>query len=214
MNFKEIENIENQVASTETTEISSYQKQMLSEFLEKEQRKSTAKDNPFVYFYEDVISNSLSFNFQTALGETIYKHASDDALSCLNICTEFYKLSSWSVNGWLQNALKFADNIVLHYIQDCCKEIPKSYPMTGVEKARYVHLSEKDGDISTAGAELKDLYDLRNDLEHRTKIHADGKQELIPPKRNKVRHVVVKLYPDALRKILKEYKSQIPTSII
>jgi hypothetical protein len=211
MNFKEIENIENQVASTETAASSSYQMQMLAEFLEKEKRKTGAKENPFVYFYEDVISNSLLFNFQSALGELIYKNASDDALSCLNICDEFYKLSSWSVNGWLQNALKFADNIVLHYIQDCCKEIPKSYPMIGVEKARYVHLSEKEGDISTAGAELKDLYDLRNDLEHRTKIHADGKQELIPPKRNKVRHVVVKLYPDALRRILKEYKSQIPT---
>ncbi|MBS1649977.1 MAG: hypothetical protein JSR09_09765 [Bacteroidetes bacterium] len=210
MNFKEIENIENQVASTETAASSSYQMQMLSEYLEKEKRKSGAKENPFVYFYEDVISNSLSFNFQSALGEPIYKNASDDALSCLNICNEFYKLSSWSVNGWLQNALKFADNIVLHYIQDCCKEIPKSYPMIGVEKARYVHLSEKEGDISTAGAELKDLYDLRNDLEHRTKIHADGKQELIPPKRNKVRHVVVKLYPDALRRILKAYKTTYP----
>lgn len=210
MNFKEIENIENQVASTETAASSSYQMQMLAEFLEKEKRKSGAKENPFVYFYEDVISSSLSFNFQSALGEPIYKNASDDALSCLNICNEFYKLSSWSVNGWLQNALKFADNIVLHYIQDCCKEIPKSYPMIGVEKARYVHLSEKEGDISTAGAELKDLYDLRNDLEHRTKIHADGKQELIPPKRNKVRHVVVKLYPDALRRILKAYKTTYP----
>ncbi|MEY4570827.1 MAG: hypothetical protein RLZ10_20 [Bacteroidota bacterium] len=210
MNFKEIENIENQVASTETAASSSYQMQMLSEFLEKEKRKSGAKENPFVYFYEDVISNSLSFNFQSALGNSTYKNASEDAMSCLNICDEFYKLSSWSVNGWLQNALKFADNIVLHYIQDCCKEIPKSYPMIGVEKARYVHLSEKEGDISTAGAELKDLYDLRNDLEHRTKIHADGKQELIPPKRNKVRHVVVKLYPDALRRILKAYKNTYP----
>lgn len=212
MNFKEIENIENKVTSTETAASNSYQMQMLSEFLEKEKRKSGAKENPFVYFYEDVISNSLSFNFQSALGEPTYKNASDDALSCLNICNEFYKLSSWSVNGWLQNALKFADNIVLHYIQDCCKEIPKSYRMTGVEKARYVHLSEKEGDISTAGAKLKDLYDLRNCLEHRTKIHADGKQELIPPKRNKVRHVVVKLYPDALKRILKEYKTIFPTS--
>ena len=69
MNFKEIENIENQVASTETAASSSYQMQMLSEFLEKEKRKSTAKENPFVYFYEDIISASLSFNFQTELGE-------------------------------------------------------------------------------------------------------------------------------------------------
>jgi hypothetical protein len=210
MNFREIENIENIVALTETAPSNSFQLEMLSEYLEKEKRKSGAKGNPFVYFYEDVISSSLSFNFKTAIGDSNYKNASDDALACLNTCNEFYKLSSWSVNGWLQNALKFADNIVLHYIQDCCKEIPKTYPMTGVEKARYVHLSEKDGDISIAGAELKDLYDLRNDLEHRTKIHADGKQELIPPKRNKVRQVIVKLYPDALSRILKVYLTAYP----
>ena len=209
MNFKEIENIENQAASTETT-VSGYQLDMLTEFLEKEKKKAEAKKNPFVYFYEDVISNSLSFNFQSTLGEIKYKSASDDALNCLNICNEFYKLSSWSVSGWLQNALKFADNIVLHYIQDCCKEIPKSYPNAGVEKSRYIQLSEKDGDISVAGAELKDLYELRNDLEHRTKVHSDGRQELIPPKRNKVRHVVVKLYPDALKRILKTYKATYP----
>lgn len=207
MNFKEIENIENEVASTETISIGSYQKQMLAEFLEKEKRRAKAKENPFVYFYEDVISNSLSFNFQTALGKIYYEHASDDALNCLNICNEFYKLSAWSVNGWLQNALKFADNIVLHYIQDCCKERPKQYSNAGVEKARYIQLSEKEGDISVAGAVLQDLYNLRNDLEHRTKKHVDGKQELIPPQRNKVRREVVKLYPNALKRILKTYKN-------
>ena len=210
MNFREIENIENKAASTETAASSSFQLEMLAEYLEKEKKKSGAKENPFVFFYEDVASSSLSFNFQIALGEAIYKNASDDALSCLNICTEFYKLSSWAVSGWLQNALKFTDNIVLHYIQDCCKEIPKSYPNAGVEKSRYIQLSEKNGDISTAGAELKDLYELRNKLEHRTITHPDGTQELISPKRSKIRQVVVKLYPDALIRILKTYKLKYP----
>lgn len=210
MNFREIENIENAVASTETAASSSYQLEMLSEYLEKEKRKSGAKENPFVYFYEDVISSAISFNFKTAIGDFFYKNASDDALSCLNTCNEFHKLSSWAISGWLQNALKFTDHIVLHYIQDFCKEIPKSYPNAGVEKSRYIQLSEKDGDISTAGAELKDLYELRNNLEHRTKIYPDGKQELISPKRNKIRYVVVKLYPDALSRILKTYKSAFP----
>jgi len=212
MNFREIENIENAVASTETSASSSFQLQMVAEYLEKEKRKSGAKENPFMYFYEDVISSSLSFNFKTAIGDSIYKNASDDALSCLNTCNEFRKLSSWAISGWLQNALKFTDHIVLHYIQDYCKEIPKSYPNSGVEKSRYIQLSEKDGDISIAGAELKDLYELRNKLEHRTKVHADGKQELIPPQRNKVRYVVVKLYPDALSRILKGYLIAYPNS--
>jgi len=211
MNFREIEKIENLVSSDKTPEIeiSSYQKQMLSEYLEKEKRKSTAKEKPFVYFYEDVIAASLAFNFQTALGEPYYQNASDDASTCLETCNEFRKLSSWSVGGWLQNALKFADNIVLHYIQECCKEIPQKHPKYGVERARYVHLAEKDGDVSIAGAKLNDLYELRNGLEHRTITHADGKQELLPPRRNMVRHQVAKLYPDVLRRILKMYKGSV-----
>jgi hypothetical protein len=205
MNYREIENIENLAASTETT-TSGFQQEIIADYLEKEKRKIEAKENPFVYFYEDVIANSLAYNFQTVLGTPYYKNASDDALSCLNICDDFYRLSSWSVNGWLQNALKFIDNIVLHYIQDKLKEIPIKYDGFGIEKSRYIQLSEKTGDISTAGYELKDLYDLRNDLEHRTIIHADGRQELVPPKRNKVRQIVVKLYPDVMNRILKTYK--------
>lgn len=207
MSFKDLENIENQATSDENSASSGYQLEILTEYLEKEKRKSSAKENPFTYFYEDVIYSSLNYNFQTTLGESNYKNASDDALACLNICNEFYKLSSWSVSGWLQNALKFTDNIVLHYIQECCKEIPKTYPDAGIEKSRYIQLSEKDGDISIVGSVLKDLYDLRNDLEHRTIIHPDGKQELISPKRNKVRQVVAKLYPDVLKRVLKTYKS-------
>lgn len=206
MNFREIENIENSAASTETAASSSFQLQMVAEYLEKEKRKSEAKENPFIYFYEDVISCSLAFNFQTILGMPYFKNASDDALSCLNICDDFCKLSSWSVNGWLQNALKFVDNIVLHYLQESLKEIPKTYSNAGIEKARYIHLSEKAGDVSTAGYELKDLYDLRNNFEHRTIIYPDGRQELVTPKRNKVRQTVVKLYPDVLKRILKTYK--------
>jgi len=212
MNFKEIENIENQAAATDT-KASSLQEKILSEYLEKEKRKAGAKEKPFVFFYEDVISESLQYNFKSAIGAKNYKSASDDALNCLNICTEFFKLSSWAVSGWLQNALKFTDHIILHYIQDCCDEIPKSYPKTGVEKARYIHISEMDGDISVAGSQLKELYDLRNKLEHRTITHPDGRQELIPPKRNKVRHLVVKLYPDALRRVLNTYKTSVPNSV-
>lgn len=211
MNFREIENIENQVASNESIPNSGYQSLMLAEYLEKEKRKNGAKENPFVYFYEDVILSSLSFNFQPAVGELNYKIASDDALACLNLCTEFRKLSNWTVSGWLGNALKFIDNIVLHYIQDVCSEIPEKYKDSGIEKSRYIQLSLKeDKEISVAGAELKDLYDLRNDLEHRTIIHPNGQQELIPPKRNKVRQVVVKLYPDVLKRILKTYIATFP----
>jgi len=214
MNFKEIENIENQVASYETTANSSYQSIMLAEYLEKEKRKRGAKENPFVYFYEDVILSSLEFNFQLAIGEILYKSASHDALACLALCTEFKKLSNWDVSGWLVNALKFTDNIVLHYIQEVCKEIPGKYKDSGIEKARYIQLSLKvDKEVSIAGAELINLYDLRNDLEHRTKTYSDGHQELICPKRNKIRNVVLKLYPDAMKRILNTYRTTLPNYI-
>jgi hypothetical protein len=66
---------------------------------------------------------------------------------------------------------------------------------------------EKKGDIAVAGAILKELYDYRNKLEHRTIVHPDGKQELIAPQRNLVRQFVVKHYPDVLKRILKSYSN-------
>jgi hypothetical protein len=101
---------------------------MYREFLEKQARKSTASQQPFEYFYEDVISAKLNLDFKTRLGQTYYQLAEDDARSCLEICNEFRKLSQWQVSGWLNNALKFADNLVLHYIQDISKKNPQKYP--------------------------------------------------------------------------------------
>ncbi|MBP6870990.1 MAG: hypothetical protein KBC43_03195 [Bacteroidales bacterium] len=210
MNYSDLENLENKVANDGSAGPSNYHQMMLQEYLEKENRKASSKSNPFVYFYEDVISYTIEYDFKASIGDVKFKNASDDALACLSSCNEFSRISSWVISGWLQNALKFADHIVLHYIQDYCKEIPRSYPNTGNEKARYLHLSEKDGDISVAGAELKDLYDLRNELEHRTITHTDGTQELISPKRNKVRHIVAKLYPDVLERFLRTYKKELP----
>lgn len=214
MNFKEIEDLENQVASNEFIASSGYQSFIITEYLEKENKKNGAKNNPFVYFYEDVIMTSISFNFQPAIGQLHYKNASDDALACLNLCLEFRKLSHWEISGWLNNALKFIDNIVLHYIQDICKELPAKHKDAGTEKSRYIQLSLKENrEISVAGSELKDLYDLRNNFEHRTKIFPDGKQELITPNRNKARKEVVKLYKDALIRILRTYKNEFPDLI-
>jgi hypothetical protein len=206
MNFRDIENIENLASSSGNT-MSDFHQEIIADYLEKEKRKSGAKENPFIYFYEDVIANVLAYDFQSVLGKPYYKNASDDALSCLNICDNFYRLSSWCVNGWLQNALKFTDHLVLHYIQDICNNIPKKFPNTGIEKSRYKQLGESnDDEIRRVGIFLENLYDLRNDLEHRTIIHEDGRQEIIKPKLAYVRKNVIKLYPNVLDKILKTYK--------
>ena len=206
MNFDEILNIENQVASAEYEE-RPYYSQMYNDYIAKENRKEQAKEMPFVFFYEDVIATTLNYDFQQNLGEQIYKDASDDALSCLEICNEFRKLGTITVYNWLQNALKFSDNIVLHYLQEVCKETPKKYDDAGVEKSRYIQLSAKQCSISIAGHCLKELYELRNKNEHRTKTHPDGRQELIRPKKGQARQTVGKIFPIALKKILETYKS-------
>ncbi|HLS30737.1 MAG TPA: hypothetical protein VK021_07775 [Flavobacteriaceae bacterium] len=206
MNFKEIENMEHQASSIES-EVSEYQKEIIADYLEKENKKSSAKENPFVYFYEDIIENPIAYDFEKGLGLVYYKNASADALTCINICDDFYRLSSWIINGWLQNALKFIDNIVLHYIQEVLKEIPKKYPNAGVEKSRYKQLSEKtENELRIIGIILEELYDLRNHLEHRTRIFSDGRQEILRPQYNKVRRTVVKKYPHVLKALLKIYK--------
>jgi hypothetical protein len=201
MNFNDLENLENLAASDESTKPAAFHLEIIADYLEKEKRKNSAKDRPFEYFYEDVSGKALAVDFRTALGEKYYKPASDDAQSCLNICNEFRKISSWSIVGWLQNALKFADHIVLHYIQEKCKLLPERQANAGVEKSRYIQLSKMQGDIAIAGALLKDLYDLRNGLEHRTITHNDGRQELISPKRNLIRKEVVKMFPEVFRKV-------------
>lgn len=205
MNFRELKNFEKKISSNEIA-TNTFKQEFLIDYLKKESKKFDTNSNAFVYFYEDIIDSKFDFDFQSELGVKYYKNATDDALSCLYICDDFKKLSSWKINGWLHSALKFVDNIVLHYIQENLKEIPKTIDGCGLEKSRYIQLAEKNGDISIVGSELKDLYDLRNDLEHRTITHPDGKQEILSPKRNSVRKIVVKLYPDVLKRILKTYK--------
>lgn len=212
MNYNDIEKLEEQLNTTEHVP-SALNNIIFQEYLAKEQKRKTAKENPFVFFYEDVISNSLKYNYRSALGETVYKNAGEDANCCLEVCTDFSRINGYAVGGWLVNALKFADHIVLHYIQEVCKETPQKYPQAGDEKSRYIQISYKEGEISTCGAVLKDLYEMRNRLEHRT-VFKDGKQELVPPKRNKIRRDIVRLYPLAMGKMLEEYKQKVPSHII
>jgi hypothetical protein len=205
MNFREIENIENQVVSNETAASSSFHLEILADYFAKEKRKSGAKENPFEYFYEDVIASSLSFNFKSVLGDAQFKNASEDALACLEICIDFSKLPIYSISGWLQNALKFIDHLVLHYIQEVLKETP--IILGGEEKSRYIQIKRKKGEISDAGDKLIYLYELRSkQLEHRTRVFPDGRQEIISPPRKLIRKEIAKSFPDVLKIFLRTYK--------
>jgi hypothetical protein len=211
MNFREIENIENQAVSNETAAGSSFHLEILADYFAKEKRKSGAKENPFEYFYEDVISSSLSFNFKSVLGDAQFKNASEDALACLEICIDFSKLPIYSISGWLQNALKFIDHLVLHYIQEVLKETP--IILGGEEKSRYIQIKRKKGEISDAGDKLIYLYELRSkQLEHRTRVFPDGRQEIISPPRKLIRKEIAKSFPDVLKIFLRTYKTTFPQS--
>jgi hypothetical protein len=205
MKYRDIEELENLTFSDDITNNGIHQ-EIIADYIEKEKRKVGAKEQPFLYFYEDVVSEVVAFDFQSALGMNYYKNASDDAMSCLFICDEFRKLSSWNTFSWLQAALKFTDNLILHYIQEKLKEIPEKLQGIGVEKSRYFHLAKKTGAESVVGHVLVNFYDLRSDSEHRTIIYPNGRQELVPPKRNAIRRQVVKLYPDLLIRILRLYQ--------
>lgn len=202
MKFSELQNLERRQSAPQEQPVNSFHQEMYREFLEKQARKATASQQPFEYFYEDVINTKLNLDFKSRLSANNYQHAEEDAKSCLDICNEFRKLSQWQVSGWLNNALKFADHLVLHYIQDICKQNPQKYPDAGEEKSRYIQLSKMEGPIALAGSFLKDLYEERNRLEHRTITRSDGSQELLRPQRNKVRKMVGKMYPEVLRRMI------------
>jgi hypothetical protein len=202
--FSEIQQIEN--SAFKDSGISLIEREAIKSYEEFEQKKKTAKEIPFEYFYEDVISSSLQINFKSIIGEPTYKNAGKDALACLEIAMEIRKLSPHSMPSWIQGALKFIDYIVLHYIQEYHGDIPKKYNNAGIEKSRYCQLSDySDSEIRVAGNELINLYEMRNSFEHRTITHKDGTQELIKPRYGRLRKEGVKLYSNALSRVLKEY---------
>jgi hypothetical protein len=202
MNYKELENLERRLSASGDQHMNGFHQEMYREYVEKQARKADANVRPFEYFYEDIINETLDVDFKNRLGDYNYEHASDDARCCLGICDEFRKLNQWQVSGWLINALKFADHLVLNYIQEISGENPKKYPEFGEEKSRYKQLIEMNGPISLVGTYLKDLYQMRNQMEHRTITHEDGRQELIRPQRNKARRLVSKFFPVVLKRMI------------
>lgn len=209
--------MENALAKKEGQRLSSLQEQNLKAYFSDEKAKAQAMQDPFKAFYADASSKSVDFDFPKCLGVVVHALATEDAKTCLTISHNFLRISQEVIGNWLSSALKFADHLVLHYIQEYCKEAPKSFPAlkTGLETSRYEQIKEKGGDIAVAGQKLRHLYDQRNDFEHRTKVNKEtGKQELIPVKKNKLRNEVTKHYPIALQRLLAAFKSAYPTFAI
>lgn len=161
-----------------------------------DEKAQKIKSNPFEYFYEDIIQELLNVDITSQFKKGEYKALKEDTIECLEICDEFYKLSSRKVNTWLQSSLKVVDYMVLHYIQVIRKDKPKKYDRLGVERSRYQHLQDySEQEIKDIGVKLNALYEARNSNEHRTRINPDGTQVLIRPDRHYTRKLVMDYFP-------------------
>ncbi len=209
MKFSEILHIEQQWNNKDVSKEDA-RNRLLTAYIEQQNRINEAKNKPFIFFYEDIIAKQLTVDFETVLTPKDYLSAEGDARCCLELCNNFKSLSSWVITAWLPSALKFVDNIVLHYIQNSAQLKVQKYKNAGVEKSRYIQLSKQaDKDIAFAGSLLANMYELRNKLEHRTITHDDGTQEILRPQRNKVRREVAKLYPRILMGLLAYFEPEI-----
>jgi hypothetical protein len=187
--------------SVTTSEFSINHKMIMIGLIGKEQKIENIKINPIKYFYEDVTSKSYSFDFASVLSLEASQLANDEIISCTNVFPVFSGIeSSSSLLNWLQSAIKFTDQLSLHYLQEILKEAPTKQGDYGKERSRYVQINKKIYDAEKAGRIMDNLYDERNKLEHRTVNDSTnpGFQKIIPPKYHQARKKILKKYPEVL----------------
>lgn len=215
MSYKDYKNLADNINSAYNNEYN-YDDAIVADYLMKVKEIKKSKENPFVFFYENIISKPLEYNYYERIGKENYKKASADALSCLEIQNDFMRISSRAISSWLINALHFVDHFVLFFIQDIKNHKIKSYPSIGLEKARYKQMSEyTEDDVRMIGFILIEFYDYRNKLSHRTIKKEDGKQQIIKPNYHKINKTVKKHYPDILKRMLNIFKDnrELPITI-
>jgi|GEM_PF-1916880 len=186
------------------------QRGIMLDLINKEIEQEEVNDDVFVEFYEDVIKSGLDFDFSAVLDPVEYTAASTCATACFVIFHRFSELeANSSLLGWLSEAIKFTDHLVLHYIQTIRNEAPVRHPDYGIERSRYVQVNNGKYDAQVAGNCMNNLYERRNELEHRTQDDPKNpdRQIIIVPNYNKARKQIWKLYPRVLNSFLTSYKS-------
>ena len=63
-----------------------------------DEKAQRIKKQPFEYFYEDIIKEDLKVDFSTKLSAEDYKNMKEDSKECLEICNNFYGISSKRIN--------------------------------------------------------------------------------------------------------------------
>lgn len=175
-------------------------KVIVIDLISKEEKTYSVGEDSFVYFYEDVIQNKITFDFETALTSPVYLLAQGDATNCIHTSQSIKNLEdNSSLYTWLQNAIKFTDHLALHYLQNIINEIPVPQNNAGRERSRYIQINVNKNNAQKAGRILDNLYACRNKMEHRrVSNNEEDKQTIIPPNYKQIRRQIQKRYPEAL----------------
>lgn len=194
---------------TKSEEFNLGQRAIMLEMIDSRITEEEASDDYFIRFFEDVVDESIGFDFKSVLSDSTYESASQEAQACIGIFPEFAKMEATSsVLPWIITALKYTDQIVLHYIQDILNKKPVTAEGVGVERSRYIQIKEKNQCTAyVAGQVLDLLYDQRNKLEHRSikDPKDESKQIIVVPNYLKAKRKIQKGYPKALKSFRKAY---------
>lgn len=178
------------------------QKILLINLIEREKLIQTANEEPFVFFYTNVLKRDSVFDF-SSIGMNYYGLAKEHASTCINTFNDFSALEEdHRLHTWLQSAIRLVDCIVIHYIQEMLGEPLQNFKDIGAERSRFRQITRRGLKAESAGRIMENLYVLRNKMEHITKRDPDDpeKRILVPPKLNMVKRKIQKQFPVALER--------------
>jgi hypothetical protein len=185
------------------------QRMIMVSIIQKEILEAQASDDYFIRFFEDAINGNIDFDFKSALSEDAYNSASEDAEACINIFPRLSEMkANRSVLSWIVTALKFTDQLVLHYIQEILNMNPVKHPDHGFERSMYIQINSGEYSAQVAGNLLNNLYEQRNKLEHRylKDPKNENKRILLNPDFKKAKKLIQSNFPRALKSFRKAYK--------
>ena len=184
------------------------QRMIMVNMIQEKILEAQTSDDFFIRFFEDIINDNIGFDFKSVLSEDAYTSAGEDAEACINIFPRISEMkANRSVLSWIVTALKYTDQLVLHYIQDILELDPVKHPDHGTERSMYLQINEGEYSAQVAGNLLNNLYEQRNRLEHR--YVKDPKNEdrkiLLKPDFRKAKEKIQSSFPKALLSFRKAY---------
>ncbi|REE26004.1 hypothetical protein DFQ09_102596 [Winogradskyella pacifica] len=185
------------------------QRMIMVEMIQEKIIEEKSSDDYFIRFFEDVIKKEIDFDFKSVLSQGVYKSASEEAEACINVFPRLSEMkSNRSVLSWLVTALKYTDQLVLHYIQNVLNINPIKHNDHGVERSMYIQINTSEYSAHVAGSLLNNLYEQRNKLEHRyiKDPKNEDKKILLNPDFGKARKKIQSSFPKALLSFKKAYK--------